>query len=445
MSEELARDIVRTLRDAGREAYFVGGCVRDRLLGREPKDYDVATAAPSDEVRALFPDGHAVGASFGVILVRRDEAEVEVATFRQDLGYHDGRRPDRVVFTPSAEEDAQRRDFTVNGLFYDPVEDRVVDYVSGRADLEARLLRAVGDPEVRFAEDKLRMLRAVRFAAHLSFEIEPDTKSAIRRNAPKIHEISTERVRDEINCILTEGGARRGFELLEETGLLQAILPEVAALRGVEQSPEHHPEGDVWTHTLLMLEGLEAGCSKTLAMGVLLHDIGKPGTFQRAADRIRFHGHVELGIEIAGRICRRLRYSNAESEQIQALVANHMKFMHLTQMRPGKLKRFLRAERFEEHLELHRLDCASSHGKLDNWRFARDRIAELGSEELRPPPLLTGDDLIKEGLKPSPLFSELLEEIEEAQLDGKITSREEACAWLRRRQAHQRAESAQRP
>ncbi len=431
--EKLARKIVDRLRAEGCVAYLVGGCVRDKLLGVDSKDFDVATDAPPEQVQRLFPRSETVGASFGVVLVKSADAVVEVATFRKDFDYRDGRRPERVSFTSSAEDDAQRRDFTINGLFYDPVAEEVIDYVGGRRDLDAKLVRAIGEPSARFEEDHLRMLRAVRFAARLGFAIEPRTLEAIRRNALKISRIAPERVRGELDRILTEGAARRGFELLDETALLEHILPEVKRLQGVEQAPQHHPEGDVWTHTLLMLEGLPNGVSVTLAMGVLLHDIGKPDTFERAPDRIRFHGHVERGLEIGEAICRRLRYSNAETDQILALIGNHMKFMHLTDMRPGKLKRFLRQPKFDEQLELHRLDCASSHGKLDNYDFARDTLASLGEEQLRPPPLVTGSDLIAAGFRPGPRFSEILAAVEEGQLEGTLRARDEALEFVQRR------------
>ncbi len=381
----------------------------------------------------LFPRSDAVGASFGVVLVKGEDAVVEVATFRKDFDYRDGRRPERVSFTSSAEEDVERRDFTINGLLYDPVAEEVIDYVGGRRDLEEKVIRAIGDPAARFEEDHLRMLRAVRFAARLGFAIEPATLAAIQANAEKIKRIAAERIREELNRILTEGAARRGFELLDRTHLLDSILPEVKKMQGVEQPPEFHPEGDVWTHTLLMLEGLPKGASVTLAMGVLLHDVGKPDTFERAPDRIRFNGHVQRGLELGEEICRRLRYSNAETEQILALIGNHMKFMHVTDMRPGKLKRFLRQPGFDEQLELHRLDCSSSHANLDNYDFARETLGSLRAEELRPPPLLTGHDLIEAGYAPGPRFSEILEAVEEAQLDGTLADRDEALALVERR------------
>lgn len=429
MGATLAASIVERLRGAGYSAWLVGGCVRDLLLGRTPQDYDVATSARPGEVTALFPKAQLVGAHFGVALVREDGVEVEVATFRSDRDYADGRRPEAVDFETDPRQDVLRRDFTINGLLMDPATGETLDFVGGRADLEARRVRAIGDPEARFAEDHLRMLRAVRFAARLGFEIEPATFEAIRRLHGRIRLISAERVRDELARILTEGGARRGFELLEATGLLGEILPEAAALRGVEQPPEFHPEGDVWTHTLIMLETMREP-SLTLALGVLLHDAGKPRTFRRA-DRIRFDGHAEESARMAVEILTRLRFSNQEIRQVEALVANHLRFKDVRKMRESTLKRFLRLERFEEHLELHRLDCASSHRLFDNYEFVRQKLEELPAEEIRPRPLLTGDDLIAEGYTPGPAFGEMLRAAEDAQLEGRVRTREEALALMR--------------
>ena len=436
---ERALRIIETLRDAGHTAYLVGGCVRDMLLDVEPADYDVATGANPEQIAACFPDAAPVGAHFGVVLIRDSESQIEVATFRTDHDYRDGRHPQSVSFTRSAEEDVRRRDFTVNGLLYDSAEDRYLDYVGGRADLEAGLIRAIGQPAERFDEDKLRMLRAVRFAARLGFAIEPDTLKALTSHSGEINEISAERVRDEISGILIEGAARRGFELLDESGLLQAILPEVAAMKGVEQPPEFHPEGDVWTHTLLMLEKLQAA-SVTLALGTLLHDVGKPVTY-RVADRIRFDGHVDGGVRIADDICTRLRYSRADTEQVKALVADHMRFKDAPLMRPSKLKQFLRMERFDEHLELHRLDCLSSHGSLRNYEFAQGKLTELPEEVLRPPLLLTGDDLIAAGYEPGPPFQAILSDVEDAQLEGRLTDAAEALAYVRERYSHPSGEA----
>jgi putative nucleotidyltransferase with HDIG domain len=412
------------LRSAGYSAYLVGGCVRDLLLGREPKDYDVATAARPDDLLRLFPRADRVGAHFGVVLVREGKTQVEVATFRSDMEYLDGRRPVGVQFETDPREDARRRDFTINALLLDPVSGEVLDFVGGRADLEARLIRAIGDPPTRFREDHLRLLRAVRFAARLGFEIEPATFEAIRHGAPMIRDVSAERVRDEISRILTEGSPRRGLELLDATGLLHEILLEVEAMKGVEQPPEFHPEGDVWVHTLMMLDGLRQP-SLTLALGTLLHDVGKPGTF-RVAERIRFDGHVELGVEIARRMMNRLRFPNDVCDQVEELIANHMRFKDVPKMRESTLKRFMRLPDFEEHMQLHRLDCLASHGSLASYDFVREKQREVPPEMLKPAPLITGRDLIAAGYRPGPMFGIVLNEVEDAQLEGRISTRVEA-------------------
>jgi len=429
-----AERICRTLRRAGHQAYFVGGCVRDILLEREPADYDVATDATPDQVQQLFPHSLAVGAKFGVIVVTEasgDDAalQVEVATFRSDVGYSDGRHPDRVLYSDSPEQDAQRRDFTINALLLDPESQEVLDFVGGRDDLRAGIIRSIGHPQDRFGEDKLRMVRAVRFAARFHYAIEASTFTAIVKAASEVHEVSAERLRDELTKILTEGAARRGFELLDVTHLLPELLPEIARIKGVEQPPQFHPEGDVWTHTLMMIEGLRAGCSPTLAWGVLLHDVGKPPTFTPPSGpggRIRFDEHVEVGTRMAEEICRRLRFSNDDTAQITLLVANHLRFKDVPQMKTSTLKRFLRLDRFDEHLELHRLDCTSSHGHLDNYEFVRRFLADTPPEQVRPARLVTGDDLISLGHAPGPAFHAILEAVEEAQLNGKVSTREEA-------------------
>jgi len=429
-----AEGICSTLRAAGHQAYFVGGCVRDILLGREPADYDVATDATPDRVQQLFPNSLAVGAKFGVIVVTENSEgngglQVEVATFRSDVGYSDGRHPDHVVYAKSPQEDVKRRDFTVNALLFDPQTEEVLDFVGGRDDLRSGIIRAIGHPSERFNEDKLRMVRAVRFAARFRYAIEGRTFSAIQKLAPQIHQVSPERLRDELTKLLTEGAARRAFEFLDETRLLPELLPEIARMKGVEQPPEYHPEGDVWKHTLTMIERLPAGSPRTLAWGVLLHDVGKPSTFTPPSgpgDRIRFNEHAEIGTRMAEEICRRLRFSNDDTEQIAALVANHMRFKDVLQMKPATLKRFVRMPRFEEHLQLHRLDCLSSNGHLDNYEFVRRFLAETPPEQVRPPRLLDGDDLIELGLKPGPQFRAILERVEEAQLDGTVNDREGA-------------------
>ena len=411
----------------------MGGCVRDLLLGREPADYDVTTDATPDQVIGLFPENVAVGAQFGVVLIPQEELKVEVATFRSDIGYSDGRHPDRVSFSKTAEEDVQRRDFTINGLLMRHDTGEVLDYVGGQADLRAKVIRAIGDPDRRFTEDKLRMLRAVRFAARFGFEIESDTLRAIRRHVEEIRQVSPERLRDELTKMLTEGTARRAIELLDETGLLQQVLPEIAAMKGVEQPPQFHPEGDVWIHTRLMLEALLAGVSPTLAWGVLLHDVGKPPTFKSASetgDRIRFDGHVDVGVRMAEEICRRLRFSNEDTEQILALVDNHMRFKDVESMRASTLKRFVRLPHFDEHLALHRVDCLSSHGNLDSYELVRRFIAETPPEQVRPERLITGDDLQAMGFRPGPVFSQILGSLEDAQLEGEVKTREEAAQFV---------------
>jgi poly(A) polymerase len=433
LPRELANSICERLRKRGYQAFLVGGCVRDILLHREPSDSDVATDASPAQVLQLFPGSLDVGVQFGVVLVKDADSKVEVATFRKDVGYSDGRHPDQVIYTTTAEEDVSRRDFTVNGLLMRHDTGEVLDFVGGRADLSAGIIRAIGEPDRRFSEDKLRMLRAVRFAARFGFAIEPQTFAAIRHHATEIRFVSAERIHEELSKLLTEGAARRGFELLDETGLLQQVLPEISAMKGVLQPPEYHPEGDVWVHTCLMLEALARGASRTLAWGVLLHDVGKPATFRSAAatgDRIRFDGHVEVGVRQAGEIAKRFRFSNEDTRQIQALVANHMKFKDVLQMRKATLKRFVRLPLFEEHLELHRLDCLSSHGRLDSYRYAQEFLANTPPEEVRPTRLLTGDDLSEMGYVPGPEFQTILRAIEDSQLEGGIGSKEEAEAYV---------------
>jgi poly(A) polymerase len=437
-SRALADKICRVLHAAGHQAWFVGGCVRDLLLGREPADFDVSTDATPAHVLELFPGSVSVGAKFGVILVVHEDAKVEVATFRSDVGYSDGRHPDRVVFSKTPQEDVLRRDFTINGLLMDPRSGEVRDFVGGREDMKAKLIRAIGEPAQRFAEDKLRMVRAVRFAARLGYAIDPATFTAIQQLAPEAAVVSAERLRDELTRLLTEGAARRGFELLNESGLLPVLLPGVAKMKGVQQPPQFHPEGDVWVHTCLMLEMLAPGCATTLAWGVLLHDVGKPPTFappNGPDGRIRFDGHVEVGMRMAEEICRRFRFSNEEAEQIVSLVEHHLRFKDVPQMKASTLKRFVRLPRFEEHLELHRLDCLSSHGMLDNYSFVRRFLEETPPEQVHPPRLITGDDLKQLGLVPGPQFRSLLQAVEDAQLEGHLTSREGAIEFVRARVA----------
>jgi poly(A) polymerase len=430
-SEALARAVMAKLHGAGYQAYLVGGSVRDLLLGATPKDFDVSTDARPERIMELFPKSGQVGAHFGVVLVRDAGAQVEVATFRNDHDYADGRRPASVDFESDPREDVLRRDFTINGLMMEADTGKVLDYVGGRADLERRVVRAIGDPDARFREDHLRLVRAVRFAARLGFEIDPATFEAIRRHHALILRVSAERVRDELDRILTEGGARRGFELLDASGMLGDLLPEVAAMKGVDQPPEFHPEGDVWTHTLLLLEKLDHPTA-TLAWGALLHDVGKPPTF-RVAERIRFDGHAEEGVKLAHGILNRLRFSRDDMERVEALIANHMRFMGAHRMKESTLKRFLRMPDFGEHLELHRLDCLASNRNLESYELVKRRLEELPEEQLKPAPLVTGADLIAAGYEPGPRFAEMLAAAEDAQLEGRVGSREEAMKMVRER------------
>jgi poly(A) polymerase len=440
---EHAIHVVRELRRCGFQAYLAGGCVRDMLLGLQPTDYDVTTDATPNEVMRIFPETYAVGAQFGVVLVpipkEGDGAAlehrhpIEVATFRSDGVYSDGRHPDQVQYSNSPKEDVQRRDFTINGLLMDPLDgDRVLDFVGGRADLSAGVVRAIGNPERRFLEDKLRMLRAVRFAARFDYAIDSPTFAAIQKLSPTIDQVSRERVRDELTKMLTEGHARRAFELLDRTGLLKEVLPEIVRMRGVEQPPQFHPEGDVWIHTMMLLEQLPAHCSPTLAWGALLHDVGKPATFRVATDRIRFDGHVEVGVRMAHEICTRLHFSNDDTGQVEALVANHMRFKDVERMKDSTLKRFLRLSQFDEHMELHRMDCLASHGVLDLYDFVAEKLRTTLPEEIRPEPLMTGRELIELGYAPGPRFKEILAAVEDAQLEGRVQSTEEAVEMVQR-------------
>ncbi len=426
-----ATEIVKRLREAGFDAYFVGGCVRDICMGREPKDYDIATSATPAQVVEMFPDSLTVGAQFGVVIVPREEGNVEVATFRSDGRYANGRHPVHVEYAKSAEEDVCRRDFTINGLLYDPIEEKVLDFVGGQADIRNRKIRTIGDPYQRFSEDRLRMLRAVRFAARFNFDLDPAVASAIREFAQEIRLVSAERIRDEILKILTEGQARRGFELLDNTGLLDQVLPEVKAMHGVQQPPEFHPEGDVWTHTMMMLEQLHEP-TPTLALGVLLHDVGKPRTFS-VRERIRFDNHVEVGAKMAEEICRRLRLSTRDTERVVELVRHHLRFKDFPRMKRSTQIRFLRMDGFREHLELHRLDCIASHGNLDNYLLALEMLNKISEQEIKPARLISGNDLIAHGYRPGPLFKQILQAVEDAQLEGEIRTPEDALSLVRQR------------
>ncbi len=430
--ENVARKLVTRLREHGHVAYFAGGCVRDLVRGETPKDFDIATDGPPDEVQKIFSRTFAVGAHFGVIVVVEDRFQFEVATFRSDGVYLDGRRPVDVHFS-SAEEDAKRRDFTINGMFFDPAAEEIIDYVGGKADLEAKVIRAIGDPAQRFAEDRLRLLRAIRFATVLGFTIEPTTWKALQENAAQIKEISAERIREELVRIFVSANRARGWDLLDESGLMRVILPEIEKMKGCEQPEQFHPEGDVFRHTRLMLGMLPEKVSVPLVFSVLFHDVAKPVTaLIDETGRIRFNGHDRIGAEMTEQIMERLRFSRAEIEATVEMVRQHMVFKDVPRMRVSKLKRFMARPTFGEELELHRVDCASSHQMLDNYEFLLHKREEFASEPIIPPPLVRGDDLIAFGLKPGPKFGEILEAVETRQLEGDLKTREEALAWVKR-------------
>jgi tRNA nucleotidyltransferase/poly(A) polymerase len=427
----VATKLVRRLRESGFIAYFAGGCVRDALLLKQPKDIDIATDAEPDEVQKLFARTVAVGAKFGVVRVLEEGFEFEVATFRSDGVYLDGRRPVSVTFS-SPEEDAKRRDFTINGMFYDPVADQVVDFVDGKSDLEHLVVRAIGDANERFSEDHLRLLRAVRFAAALDFEIEPATWKAVAEKAHQIRNVSHERIRDELMKIMADPHRVRGLDLLDQSGLLKNILPEVSQMHGCEQPPQFHPEGDVYVHTRLMLSLLPADVSPLLALSVLLHDIGKPVTysFDEVDQRIRFNGHDQVGADMAVEIMTRFRFSNEEIDTVVEAIRNHMVFKDTPNMRPAKLRRFMGRQNFPLELELHRVDCLGSHGDLQTYELLVNKQKEFENEPIIPPPLVTGRDLIALGLKPGPRFGEILEAVQTSQLDGEIMDRAGALRLL---------------
>ena len=429
--ESTAHGIVRKLRSAGHVAYYAGGSVRDLLRGEVPKDIDVATDARPEAVQEMFPRTYAVGAHFGVIVVLENGLQFEVATFRSDGAYLDGRRPTEVHFA-TAEEDAARRDFTINGMFFDPEAREVIDFVGGRADLDARLIRAIGDPAQRFAEDRLRMLRAVRFATVLEFEIDSATWDAVVTHAASVIEISSERIREELVRIFLSPHRVRGWDLLDASGLMRTILPEVEAMKGCEQPPQFHPEGDVFKHTRIMLDLLPEEASLPLVFSVLFHDIGKPLTSSLDENgRIRFNGHDRVGAEMTEAVMQGLRFSRMEIDATVEAVRQHMVFKDVPNMRVAKLKRFMARPTFEDELELHRVDCASSHGMMDNYDFLRQKKVEFANEPIIPPPLVRGDDLIALGLKPGPRFGEILEAVETRQLEGALTSREDALEWVK--------------
>ena len=425
-----ATNLAIKLKNAGHTACFAGGCVRDKLLGLEPKDYDIATSATPSEVLRLFPGSNEVGAHFGVVIAKHEGHHIEIATFRTDGSYGDGRRPDSVTFS-TPEEDAHRRDFTINGLFEDPETGGVIDHVEGVRDLEAKIIRAIGTPSHRFQEDALRLLRAVRFSTTLGFPIEPKTFAAIHENGHLLDKISPERIRDEFSKIIVSSNRRRGLELLVDSCLIDHFLPEVLPLIGCDQPPEWHPEGDVYTHTCIMLEMLAPDAPLELCLATLLHDIAKPPTRTIDPDgRIRFNGHDSLGADMATEILTRLRYPNAVIRNAAHMVSRHMQFMNVQQMRKAKLKRFMSEPTFPEEMELHRVDCASSNGFTDNYDFLNEKAEEFSHEPLIPPPLVTGKDLIARGLKPGPRFKDVLEKIQTEQLENRLTTREEALEYL---------------
>lgn len=421
--------ILKTLHDQGHEAYFAGGAVRDLLLEKSISEIDIATSASPQEIEQLFPKTIPVGKQFGVIVVVQDTNHYEVTTFRKEADYVDGRHPTRVSFT-DARHDVERRDFTVNALFFNPFTEEVIDYLKGREDLERKLIRTVGPPQSRFQEDKLRLLRALRFACQLDFEIEQQTYQQVKEHASQLTQVSWERIRDEVLKILTGPDPSRGLKLMSDSGILEVILPEIAAMQGVQQPPQFHPEGDVFVHTCLMFE-LSQERSETLALEILLHDVGKPPTFI-IKERIRFDGHADLGAKMAEEICRRLRISNQQIEEVVDVVKDHLRFIHVQEMRESTLKRFLRKPNFSDHLELHRLDSLASHGKLSSYHFCQEKLEELSQEAMRPKPLINGHDLIRLGLEPGPLFSEILSAIEDFQLEGKLSSKEETLDWVKK-------------
>jgi poly(A) polymerase len=433
--EKAARKVIAGLRENGHIAYFAGGCVRDMVRGLTPKDYDIVTDARPENVQTLFARTFAVGAHFGVIIVLENSFQFEVATFRSDDAYIDGRHPSAVHFS-SPEEDAQRRDFTINGMFYDPVTEQVIDLVGGQADIAAKLVRAIGEPAKRFAEDRLRMLRAVRFATALDYQIDNQTWEALVANAPSINQISAERIREELVRIFRSPNRVRGWDLLDSSGLMRAVLPELEVMKGVLQPEQFHPEGDVFVHTRLMLQLLPEQVSVPLVLAVLFHDVAKPVTATvDKTGRIRFNEHDRIGAQMTEAIMRRLRFSLAEIEATVEMVRQHMVFKDAPNMRVAKLKRFMARPTFEEELELHRVDCESSHRMLDNYEFLLRKREEFANEPIIPPPLVRGDDLIALGLKPGPKFGEILEAVETRQLEGTVRTREEALEWVKQEYA----------
>ncbi len=426
---DFTREVVVELRKAGHKAFCVGGCARDTLLGIEPKEYDITTSATPQEVSEIFPHTVPIGVSFGVILVITGKYQFEVATFRRDQSYTDGRHPDKVIYSSEEQEDVRRRDFTINGMLYDPIEEEVIDYVDGIRDIKSKIVQTIGDPYERFNEDKLRMMRAIRFSSRYNFELNLDTFQAIEKLAADITQVSGERIRDEITKIITQSNPGHGLNMLSVSGLLKYILPDVEIMNGVEQPPEFHPEGDVFIHTCLVLDKLhknQAGfVSPELAIGALLHDVGKPPTFS-VSDRIRFNGHDKLGAAMSKKICRELKFSNKQIEVIYALIRDHLKFKDVFNMKKSTLKRFIGMPHFEEHMALHLADCQASHGLTAAYDFVMEKYNDFEEEEIKPTPLISGRELIEMGYKPGPLFSDILNFVEEAQLEGEITNMQEA-------------------
>jgi poly(A) polymerase len=426
---DFAREVVVELRKAGHKAFCVGGCARDTLLGIEPKEYDITTSATPQEVSEIFPHTVPIGVSFGVILVITGKYQFEVATFRKDQSYTDGRHPDKVIYSSEEQEDVRRRDFTINGMLYDPIEEEVIDYVDGIRDIKSKIVQTIGDPYERLNEDKLRMMRAIRFSSRYNFELNLDTFLAIEKLAADITQVSGERIRDEITKIITQSNPGHGLNMLSVSGLLKYILPDVEIMNGVEQPPEFHPEGDVFIHTCLVLDKLhknQAGVvSPELAIGALLHDVGKPPTFS-VSDRIRFNGHDKLGADMSKEICRELKFSNKQIEVIYALIRDHLKFKDVFNMKKSTLKRFIGMPHFEEHMALHLADCQASHGLTAAYDFVMEKYNDFEEEEIKPAPLISGRELIEMGYKPGPLFSDILNFVEEAQLEGEITNTQEA-------------------
>ena len=427
-----AIDIIGKLQEKGHIAYLAGGCVRDMLRGETPKDYDIATSALPEEITSIFTKTREVGVHFGVVIVIVKNQAFDVATFRNDGSYKDGRHPEEVTFS-TPQDDTARRDFTVNGIFFDPISEKYIDFVEGKSDIDKKVIRAIGEPNLRFQEDHLRLLRAIRFAARFDYEIEAETWNSIKSNASGISKISKERIRDELTKILLNENRVLGFDLLVESGLMEHIIPQILQLKGCEQPPQFHPEGDVFVHTRLMLSLLKDAPSIELVLSVLLHDIGKPATysFDEEADRIRFNGHDKLGAEMSEQILRDLKFSNSIIEDVVQMVANHMTFKDVQKMRQSKLKRFMSRSTFNDEIELHRVDCLGSWGGLDNYDFLNKKMVEFANEPIIPQPLLTGKDLIELGWSPGPDLGQILNSVQDMQLEGKLNSKDEALDWVK--------------